>query len=281
MKVGFRKPSIKKSIKARTTGKLKRKVKKTFIPGYGKKGMGWIKDPKRAAYNKVYNKTTFGVSDLASIGKKKRSSKGGAEALGCLWYLFFAWWILPIKWVCYSIPKAIFDAMRRGGTPPTQEAPAAEESHAHHTPAEPQKIERHKVAGTSFRLAELQPLGVENDDYELTRRGMIDAGLIGERVYKTDYFANKVELIPEPENPHDHNAIRVVVDGVHIGYIKAGSCAHIHNLIREDKIETVKCEIEGGRYKILLEDYDEDGKETYELEKDEAPIHAELFIKIK
>ena len=60
MKVGMRKPSVRKSIKARTTGKAKRAVKKAVIPGYGKKGSGWIKDPKKAAYNKVYNKTTFG-----------------------------------------------------------------------------------------------------------------------------------------------------------------------------------------------------------------------------
>lgn len=65
MKVGMRKPSIKKSLKARTTGKAKRAVKKAVIPGYGKKGMGWIKDPKKAAYNKVYSKTTFGVNDVA------------------------------------------------------------------------------------------------------------------------------------------------------------------------------------------------------------------------
>ena len=64
MKVGMRKPSVKKSIKARTTGKAKRAVKKAVIPGYGKKGSGWIKDPKKAAYNKVYNKTTFGVNDI-------------------------------------------------------------------------------------------------------------------------------------------------------------------------------------------------------------------------
>lgn len=37
MKIGMRKPSLKKSIKARTTGKLKRQVKKAFIYGYGKK----------------------------------------------------------------------------------------------------------------------------------------------------------------------------------------------------------------------------------------------------
>ncbi|NSV57670.1 hypothetical protein FKY79_13585 [Enterococcus faecalis] len=64
MKVGMRKPSIKKSISGRTTGKAKRKLKKAVIPGYGKKGTGFIKNPKKAMYNKVYNKTTFSFWDL-------------------------------------------------------------------------------------------------------------------------------------------------------------------------------------------------------------------------
>ncbi|NLL89422.1 MAG: hypothetical protein GX228_11000 [Firmicutes bacterium] len=64
MKLGLRTPSLKKSISARTTGRAKRAIKKALIPGYGKKGMGWIKNPKKAAYNKVYNKTSFGLSDL-------------------------------------------------------------------------------------------------------------------------------------------------------------------------------------------------------------------------
>lgn len=64
MKIGMRTPNFKKSIKARTTGKVKRKIKKALIPGYGKKGMGWVKDPKRAAYNKMCNKTSFSLFDL-------------------------------------------------------------------------------------------------------------------------------------------------------------------------------------------------------------------------
>ena len=52
----MRTPSIKKSIKARTTGKAKRAIKKAVILGYGKKGIGWIKNPKKAAYNKDYKK---------------------------------------------------------------------------------------------------------------------------------------------------------------------------------------------------------------------------------
>lgn len=64
MKIGMRKPSLKKSFKARTTSKLKRKIKKSINPFYGKKGMGWINNPKKALYNKVYNKTTFSWKDL-------------------------------------------------------------------------------------------------------------------------------------------------------------------------------------------------------------------------
>lgn len=64
MKIGMRKPSLKKSLKARTTGKAKRAAKKAVIPGYGKKGSGWIKNPKKAIYNKAYRKTSFSVFDL-------------------------------------------------------------------------------------------------------------------------------------------------------------------------------------------------------------------------
>lgn len=64
MKFGMRKPSIRKSISARTTGRAKRAIKKAIIPGYGKEWIGWIKKPKKTAYNKIYNKTSFSLWDL-------------------------------------------------------------------------------------------------------------------------------------------------------------------------------------------------------------------------
>ena len=75
MKIGYRKPNIKKSIKARTTGKVKRKMKKAVNPFYGKKGMGYIKNPKRAVKNKIYHKTTFGTTDVIKSVTKTPSSK--------------------------------------------------------------------------------------------------------------------------------------------------------------------------------------------------------------
>lgn len=61
----LRKPNYKKRIKARTTGRAKRAAKKAVIPGYGKRGSGLIKDPKRAVYNKAYNKTTMSADEAA------------------------------------------------------------------------------------------------------------------------------------------------------------------------------------------------------------------------
>ncbi|MED4570298.1 hypothetical protein P9302_12515 [Brevibacillus agri] len=61
MKFGMRKPSLKKRISARTS--LKRQV----VHRAGVKmprGWGWLRDPKKYAYNKVYQRTTFDVFAL-------------------------------------------------------------------------------------------------------------------------------------------------------------------------------------------------------------------------
>lgn len=68
MKLGFRKINLKKSLKARTTGKLKRSLKKAVNPLYGKKGMG-LAQPEKAIYNKVYKKTSFDL--LKFLGLRK------------------------------------------------------------------------------------------------------------------------------------------------------------------------------------------------------------------
>lgn len=85
MKYGVRKPSIKKSVKARTTGKVTRSVKKATNPLYGKKGMGVVNNPKKAAYNAVYSRTTTSVF-RKSHGSAVHSS-AAAPASGSSVYL--------------------------------------------------------------------------------------------------------------------------------------------------------------------------------------------------
>ena len=70
----IRKPSISKRVSARTTGKATRALKRAVNPTYGKKGIGFINDPKKCLYNKIYNNTTIGVDDIFK-GDNKSSNK--------------------------------------------------------------------------------------------------------------------------------------------------------------------------------------------------------------
>ena len=74
VKIGFRKPSLKKSISARTKGRATRAIKKAIIPNYGKRGMGWA-HPKKKIYNKVYNKTTFDTRKLFINNNSSKSKQ--------------------------------------------------------------------------------------------------------------------------------------------------------------------------------------------------------------
>lgn len=84
MKFGVRKPSLTKSIKARTTGRWKRALKRSINPLYGKKGMGWL-HPKRAMYNRIYHRTTVSVWDIFKLGsgrsRKRRQTRSAAPAV--------------------------------------------------------------------------------------------------------------------------------------------------------------------------------------------------------
>lgn len=61
MKIGMRKPSLKKRVAARTS------IKRQFVHRAGLKmprGYGWLRNPKKYAYNKVYHRTTFDIFKL-------------------------------------------------------------------------------------------------------------------------------------------------------------------------------------------------------------------------
>ena len=64
MKFGVRKPNLKKMVKAKTTGKVKRSIKSTVNPVYGKQGIGFAKNHEKAIKNKIYHKTSFGIKDI-------------------------------------------------------------------------------------------------------------------------------------------------------------------------------------------------------------------------
>ena len=61
MRFGFRIPSLKKRIGARTSP---RRFIRHNLGIKAPRGLGWITNPKKAAYNRVYNRTTVGCMTL-------------------------------------------------------------------------------------------------------------------------------------------------------------------------------------------------------------------------
>lgn len=146
-------------------------------------------------------------------------------------------------------------------------------------PHEQHKSENHHVTGTSHYQRELESLGEENPVYEYSKKELIDEGYEDEKVYYYDFSPTTVELVEELDNAYDPNAIKVVVDGVHIGYIKKGSCAHVKKLLHSGAITKISAEIRGGKYKFLYCEYDDEKeKDVYQLECGTLDYYATVII---
>ena len=169
--------------------------------------------------------------------------------------------------------------------PPASTAPRAA-AQEHPTPWITQrfaeKTKTYKVAGVTYYIDNIMSLSSENPDYLLSKRELIDRDLTEERIWKYEFYPEHVELVPEPDNPEDANAIKVIVDEEHVGYIKRGSCTHVHTLLNTGNITRIVCTIGGGPYKYVSEEYDDDReKEVYTLEKDETNLFVRLEISEK
>ena len=79
----FRKTSFWKTVGA-FRSQWKRALLRFFLPGYGKKGMGWLRNPKKAAYNWWYHRTSISIPRM--LGYKP--SRGACFFALCVASLF-------------------------------------------------------------------------------------------------------------------------------------------------------------------------------------------------
>lgn len=75
MKFGIRRPSLRKRIAARTS--WKRYVRHSL--GFkAPRGFGWVTNPKKAAYNRIYNRTTVSADKVAGVAAAAAAAGIGA-----------------------------------------------------------------------------------------------------------------------------------------------------------------------------------------------------------
>lgn len=145
-------------------------------------------------------------------------------------------------------------------------------------PAPSTTTENHRVAGVTHYQDAILELALETEEYDYSKKELEENGFEDEKVWKYEFDPSRVELVEEPDNPHDPKAIKVVIDGMHVGYIKSGSCAHVKNLLKSGRIQRITADIMGGPYKLL---YFDDSEDKYELEKGERGLSIEIHIILK
>lgn len=144
------------------------------------------------------------------------------------------------------------------------------------TAAQTPKTEQHnfRLAGTTFCEEVFEALAEENADYSMNKKEILEDSMEDERIYRYIWPTKTAELVPDPSNPEDPKAIKVMVDGQRIGFIKRGQTKEVRKLIDSGRILFVNAYMDGGDYKIVTGDED-DG---YTLEKDTAPYWADIHV---
>lgn len=150
-------------------------------------------------------------------------------------------------------------------------------------PAKPEsEVKTYRVAGVEHYLDNLLSMMQPNYLYAYKKQELIDICHTSEPIYKQTVPTDQLELVPEPTNPHDPNAIKVLLNGKLVGYIPAADCPHVLEVLENERALSIVCTVEGGKYKMVDEDYDcIKDKSTYKMETGEDPYGITIYIREK
>lgn len=129
------------------------------------------------------------------------------------------------------------------------------------------------VAGTHYCMQNIMKLATRNPDWKKTGKALVKAGYAGKQVFRYTYINKPVKLIPEPQNPHDPNAVMVQIAGEKVGYISAEEAPHVNDVLKHRKIIYISSFIGGGDQKYI----EEDG--TFERRDGEPYVHVRIKYK--
>lgn len=112
----------------------------------------------------------------------------------------------------------------------------------------------YSVVGESFRKKEIASIGIPNPDFKLDKGALYRKGLFEKMVYAYTFPELTAALEPEPTNKHDPNAVKVIANGVHVGYIKAKEAPGIKRMLEDGEIQRIQCSIMGGDNRMIHTD---------------------------
>lgn len=133
-----------------------------------------------------------------------------------------------------------------------------------------------EVAGANYNEAAFEELLERNDDFSDSVSDFLKEADGDDKLYELEHITTNVELVPEPDNKHDPNAIAIYADGKKIGYVRKSDQEAVNAILAGEIIQR-RVEMYGGDCRIVVED--ENGKKSLEFEA-AAPYSAWLTIDV-
>ena len=114
--------------------------------------------------------------------------------------------------------------------------------------------ENFQGAGVHYYEANIKKLALANPDWKMTKAQITNANKVGRKIFKNNYTNKPVSLTPEPGNPHDPNAIVIIIAGEKVGYVRSDENERVRYILENREIKSISAFIGGGEYKTLTKD---------------------------
>ena len=118
------------------------------------------------------------------------------------------------------------------------------------------KEETFRAVGVSYYEDNIKKLATVNTDWTAPIAEIVKAGKAGRRIFKYKYVNKPVYLREDPKNPHDKNAVAVIVAGELVGYISREENVFVREILKNHEVKSISSFIGGGEYKTVTEDGD-------------------------
>lgn len=117
-----------------------------------------------------------------------------------------------------------------------------------------EKQEDFNLAGSYYCKTAISKVAIPNPDWRKTCKALVNAGKDSQKIYRFCRTTKAAELVEEPSNSHDPNAVMVTVEGEKVGYISADEALHVKEIMRQHCLKSVTAVITGGEYKTITPD---------------------------
>lgn len=107
------------------------------------------------------------------------------------------------------------------------------------------------AVGVYYYEDNIRKLACSNPDWKLTSSQIVKSGKSGKKIFRYNYVNKPVKLQMEPDNPHDENAISVIIAGELVGYISREENIHVKDILEHREIISLSGFIGGGEYKTV------------------------------